>query len=114
VVSVVLNSCPCFFPTAKRRVLLQVREKVEKCDGVRNASFRPLLFAALTPAPEGDFKMSVQKSHSAPPNKVHLHANKLYRLMTEVGALRDRVRSLEVRVEAKPLATNPIRTRVEK
>jgi hypothetical protein len=80
-----------------------------------------LLFAALTPAPEGDFKMSVQKSHSAPPNKshsappnrVHLHANKLYRLMNEVGALRDRVRSLEIRFEAKPLATNLNRKRVE-
>jgi hypothetical protein len=95
---------------------------VEKGDEDRNVSVRPLLFAALNPAPEGDFKMSVQKnlsappnkSHSAPPNKVHFHANKLYRLMTEVGALRDRVRSLEVRFEAKPLATNLNRTRVEK
>jgi hypothetical protein len=45
--------------------------------------------------------MSVQKSHSAPPNKAHLHANNLYRLMIEVRALRNEARSLEVASEAE-------------
>jgi hypothetical protein len=45
--------------------------------------------------------MAIQKSHSASPNEVHLHANNLYRLMIEVRALRDEVRLLEVPSEAK-------------
>jgi hypothetical protein len=45
--------------------------------------------------------MSVQKSHLARPNKAHLHANNLYRLMIEVRALRNEARLLDGVSEAK-------------
>ena len=87
-----------------------IGKKWKKLMGMGTGRPRPLLFAAHNPAPRmGDFKMLVQKSHSAPPNKAHLHAINLYRLMTEVRALRDKARSLEVGCEAKTPATNPNR-----
>jgi hypothetical protein len=57
--------------------------------------------------------MPFQKNQSAFSNKVHVQA-KLYRLMSEVRALRDRAGSLEARCEAKTsdrTARNPNRWR---